>query len=228
MFPSLTANNQTNKNVGNIELAAEFGFGALTCSEQAANLFDLPGGEFRFSVLLANWREKVAEVYRVMDVVLLRRPFQVFKAIIRLISVLVVRDHTVRTWADEGFEHQDVDKDTLFRMIQRNSLIASLSCRLLENISRLGFKSAERLANISKIADFIEFFVSDYWFPLFHRNLRNSKRHQDNACVATRQVPDGGLPDLDCSNASINLSRGKHSITHWQDMSIQIVLQNRA
>ena len=192
MFPSLTANNQTNKNVGNIELAAEFGFGALTCSEQAANLFDLPGGEFRFSVLLANWREKVAEVYRVMDVVLLRRPFQVFKAIIRLISVLVVRDHTVRTWADEGFEHQDVDKLAAFLSVlaKRHSNVASLS--------RLGIKDISRInsPNTSNIANFIDALVSDYRFPDFHWSLLKCKRHQAELAVATRQEPDGVIAKI--------------------------------
>ena len=176
MFPSLTANYQTNKNLADTELATKRGLGVFAHGKLAANLFDLLGSELRFSVLFANWSEKVAEFYRMVDVVLLRRPFQVFKAIVRLISVLVVRDHAVRTRTDEGFEHQDVDKLAAFLSVlaKRHSNVASLS--------RLGIKDISRInsPNTSNIANFIDALVSDYRFPDFHWSLLKCKRRRTN------------------------------------------------
>jgi len=179
MFPVQATNNPTDQYIRDTIAFSQCSLGVIARRIQAANLFDLLGSKFGWAALLAYWREKVSCVNGVFNIFLLRHPFQVVKAIVGFITVFMVRHHSIRAWADKGFEHQNVDKDTLFRMIQRNSLIASPSCWLFENISRLGFESTERLTNISKAANFIEFFVSDYRFPLFHRNLRNSKRHQN-------------------------------------------------
>jgi hypothetical protein len=193
MFPSLTANNQTNKNFCNIKLTPQRSFGIFARGKQAANLVDLRSGELGFSMLFTLGREKVTKFYRVVNIMLLRRPLQILKAIVRLVAVLVVRNHSVRAWTDKGFEHQDVDKGGFsFSILAKRDSQVSPLCGL-----RVKDVSAVNSPNTTNIADFVDTFVSDNRFPDFHWNLHTCKRHQDNTCVATRQVPDGGLPELD-------------------------------
>jgi len=101
VFPSLTINDHTNQGTTYTELASKFYLSVFTGEVLLANLFYLLSCEFRASVLLTGATMRSSKSFNRMSHIFgLCYPFQVFKAIIGLVAILVIGDHSWGAWAN--------------------------------------------------------------------------------------------------------------------------------
>jgi len=181
VFPDMATDYSANQRFTDAKALGQITLCILAPGIQAPYLSDIIGGEFGFTMLFTSWREKVVILDSMSDVFLLCHPFQVFDAIVGFVAVFVIAYFTWRTWADKGFEDENMDEITPLGLFASKCYSSITSCCWLglKNITTTKATILLDSLNSAKVADFVKFFKTNYIMPLlFHNILQKCKRRR--------------------------------------------------
>ena len=105
-----------------------------------------------------------------MNISFLCSPFKIFDAVVGLVTVFVIGDHSLGTRANKGFKDKDVNKEAslVSACVESDATVSCFRRGLFQNVSCGNFWPRLHLSNSTYIANFISIFIIKYWTPFFH------------------------------------------------------------